>query len=213
MKERDTESKAGGYRSGAGRPKGTGKYGLEETQAIRVPVSLVSHIENLLEWKEKKDRKKVHPEHPAHPELDLSSFDTIYTVPETLSSNPLPFYASRVAAGFPSPADDYIDNNLDLNQYLIKHPAATFFVRVEGNSMIGVGIHENDILVVDQSVKPTHGKVIIAVVNGELTVKTLKISDGKVTLLPENSRYAPIVITENTEFSIWGVVTNVIHAL
>jgi len=124
-----------------------------------------------------------------------------------------PLYATRVAAGFPSPADDHIEAKLDLNQHLVKHPASTFFVRVEGESMIGAGIYPNDILVVDRSLKPSSGKVIIAVVNSELTVKRLKIGKGTLTLLAENPEYPSIPITEEMSFSIWGVVTNVIHAL
>jgi DNA polymerase V len=124
-----------------------------------------------------------------------------------------PLYATRVAAGFPSPADDHIEVKLDLNQHLVKHPASTFFVRVEGESMIGAGIYPNDILVVDRSLKPGNGKVVIAVVNGELTVKRLKVGKGSLTLLAENVKYPSIQITEEMNFSIWGVVTNVIHSL
>lgn len=172
----DKKSKAGGYRSGAGRPKGTGKYG-EKTCPVRVPVSLLSAVEALV----------VQPA--------------------------IPLYATRVAAGCPSPVDDYVERHLDLNEYLVKRPSATFFVRVEGDSMINAGIYENDILVVDRSVKPTDGKIIIAVVNGELTVKRLNDKPGHLSLLPENPRYKAIEITEAMEFSIWGVVQHVLHAL
>ncbi len=126
---------------------------------------------------------------------------------------PLPLYAARVAAGFPSPADDYIEGKLDLNQHLVKHPAATFFVRVEGDSMIGVGIHSGDILVVDRSLKPCHRKIVIAVINGELTVKRLDQRKGVLRLLPENNSYPAVEITDAMDFTIWGVVTNVIHSL
>ncbi len=125
----------------------------------------------------------------------------------------LPLYAARVAAGFPSPADDYIEGKLDLNQHLVKHPAATFFVRVEGDSMIGAGIHSGDILVVDRSLKPCHGKIVIAVLDGELTVKRLEQRKGVLRLLPENNSYQAIEITDAMDFTIWGVVTNVIHSL
>ncbi len=128
-------------------------------------------------------------------------------------SNHFPLYASKVAAGFPSPADDYIEAKLDLNQFLIKRPAATFFVRVEGESMINAGIHPDDILVVDRSIKPTDGKIVIAVLNGELTVKRLKLTNSSTTLLPENDRFSPISITEEMNFSVWGVVTSVIHSV
>jgi DNA polymerase V len=125
----------------------------------------------------------------------------------------LPLYAARVAAGFPSPADDYIEGKLDLNEHLVKHPAATFFVRVEGDSMIGAGIHSGDILVVDRSLKPRHGKIVIAVLDGELTVKRLEQRKGVLRLLPENNSYPIVEITDAMDFLIWGVVTNVIHSL
>lgn len=125
----------------------------------------------------------------------------------------LPLYQSRVAAGFPSPADDEIEDKLDLNQLLIKHPSATFFLRVSGSSMIKAGIHHQDILIVDRSVEPTHGKIVIASVNGELTVKRLNCQGKKIQLLAENDAYPSIDITEAADFHIWGVVTNVIHPL
>jgi len=125
----------------------------------------------------------------------------------------LPLYLSRIKAGFPSPADNYIEKELDLNEYLIKHPAATFFVRVEGNSMIDAGIHSGDILIVDKSLEAKNNKIVIAVVNGELTVKRIKKADKKVYLVPENDSYPPIEIKDDMDFVIWGVVTNVIHPL
>ena len=125
----------------------------------------------------------------------------------------LPLYASKVQAGFPSPADDYLEGKLDLNSHLVKHPAATFFVRVAGDSMTGAGIHEDDILVVDRSLTPAHDKIVIAVVDGDLTVKRLYKKGNTVRLLPENPDYPPIEVTENTDFTIWGVVTSVIHNL
>lgn len=125
----------------------------------------------------------------------------------------LPFYSAKVSAGFPSPADDYLEGSLDLNEYLIQHPCATFFVRVIGDSMIDVGIFPNDILIVDRSLEPISGKVVIAVLNGELTVKRLIKKQGEVWLYPENAAYTPLRIQSESELSIWGVVTNVIHAL
>ena len=118
-----------------------------------------------------------------------------------------------VAAGFPSPAEDYIEAKLDLNQHLIRHPEATFFVRASGDSMIGAGIHSGDLLVVDRAIEPADGSVVIAVVNGELTVKRLCQNGERLLLLPENDEYYPVEINEHTEFQIWGVVTNVIHPL
>lgn len=122
-----------------------------------------------------------------------------------------PLYSSRVQAGFPSPADDYIEAHLDLNEHLIKHPAATFFVKAEGDSMIGAHIQSGDLLIVDRSLTPSHGKIVIAAIQGELTVKRLYQQKGKVQLIPENPNYPIIDISENSELVIWGVVTHIIH--
>jgi DNA polymerase V len=123
------------------------------------------------------------------------------------------FYQCAVAAGFPSPGDDALEQGLDLNELLIKRPAATFFVRVSGSSMIKAGIHHNDILVVDRSLPPVSGKVIIACINGELTVKRLHLAGKKIQLMAENDSYPPLEITEEMDFRVWGVVTSVIHSL
>ena len=134
-----------------------------------------------------------------------------------LSSNKLPtnlpLYSCKISAGFPSPADDHLEKNLDLNSHLIKHPTATFFVRVNGDSMINAGIHDNDILIVDRSLKPAHGKIVIAVVDGQMTVKRLYKQSGKLFLIPENKNFKPIEITENMSIEIWGVVVTAIHSL
>ena len=124
-----------------------------------------------------------------------------------------PLYQQPVAAGFPSPAEDHIDSRLDLNRQYIKNPAATFYVRVDGNSMIGAGIHSGDLLIVDRSIEPVPGKVVIAVINGEHTVKRLRREGDRILLVAENIDYAPIVVSELQELYIWGVVTEVIHSL
>lgn len=125
----------------------------------------------------------------------------------------LPLYSTKVAAGFPSPAEDYMAETINLNDHLIKHPAATFLVRATGDSMVNAGINENDILVVDRSLTAQHGKIVIAAIDGQLTVKKLqKNSDGKPILMPENPKYPPIEIKEGSEVFIWGVVTYVIHS-
>jgi len=130
---------------------------------------------------------------------------------EQKSKIPLPLFICGVSAGFPSPADDYIGQQLDINELLIKNPASTFCVRVAGDSMTGVGINDNDILVVDRSLEPVHGKIIIAAINGELTVKRLVKTDHSCQLVAENSNYPPIDITEEFSCIVWGVVTSVIH--
>ena len=125
-----------------------------------------------------------------------------------------PLFLSGVSAGFPSPADDYLDRNLDLNEHLVKNPAATFFVRVAGDSMIDAGINDNDILVVDRSLEPYSGSIVIAVVNGELTVKRLMKNKDSCRLISENPAYPDdLKIDEETPLEIWGVVTYAIHSL
>lgn len=124
-----------------------------------------------------------------------------------------PVYQCAVAAGFPSPADSEMDGSLDLNDLLVKHPAATFFVRVSGSSMIKAGIFHNDILVVDRSIEPAHGKIVIAAINGELTVKRLWKEGAKIQLVAENDAYPPIDLRDGMDLHIWGVVTNVIHSV
>jgi DNA polymerase V len=124
-----------------------------------------------------------------------------------------PLFTGKVAAGFPSPADDYVEKNLDLNELLVQKPAATFFVRAQGESMLGAGIHPNDILVVDRSIEPVAGKIVICALNGELTVKRLAREHQQWQLKAENPDYADIIIHEDLDMVIWGVVTNVIHAV
>ena len=138
--------------------------------------------------------------------------DAIYA-PDLSTRYKLPVFLGRLPAGFPSPADDYIEGKLDLNRHLIKHPAATFFVRVTGDSMTGVGIHSGDLLIVDRSLEAVDGKVVVAALDGELTVKRLNRRDQTVRLLSANTNYQPIEIQAQQSFEVWGVVTNVIHAL
>jgi DNA polymerase V len=126
---------------------------------------------------------------------------------------PLPLYSGKVSAGFPSPADDHLETNIDLNEKLVRHPAATFFARVQGHSMINVGIHHGDLLVIDRSLDPRHNAIVIAVVNGEMTLKRLKIENSRVWLMPENPEFSPLEITDSMDLHIWGVVAHVIHSL
>ena len=123
----------------------------------------------------------------------------------------LPLYSSKVQAGFPSPADDYIEQHLDLNNYLIKHPTATFFVRATGLSMINAGIFPDDVLVVDRSLDAVSGKIVIAAIDGQLTVKRLRKTKDATYLDSENPKFKPIKISEGNDVVIWGVVTNVLH--
>jgi DNA polymerase V len=186
----------GGARPGAGRKPGSNDYG-ESTRAIRVPISLYPEIQAMLANLKTQRKQGVAPEGALLP--DSSALRQAF-----------PLYASRVPAGFPSPADDYVDQRLDLND-LVERPAATFFVRVTGDSMTGASIHDGDLLVVDRSLEPTDGKIVIAAVNGELTVKRLALKEGSVWLMPENSAYPPLQLKEGLDCVIWGVVTRVIH--
>lgn len=168
----------GGTRPGAGRPAGTGKFGVP-TKAVRIPETEIRHVLKYVQ-------------------------NRCYR---------LPFYRHAISAGFPSPAEDEIEETLDLNELLIRHPSATFFLRVSGSSMIRAGIHHNDILIVDRSLEPVDGKIVIAAVNGELLVKRLSRAGNRVQLLAENDEYPPITITEAMDLRIWGVVTSVIHTV
>ena len=175
----------GGARAGAGRKKNSGKF-KENTKVIRVPASLVDTVKSTLE---------VYKSLPADNAADITT----------------PIFTSRVQAGFPSPADDHLEDRLDLNKYLIHHREATFFVRAQGESMLGAGIHPGDILVVDKSLIAKSGKIVIAVVDSEFTVKRLHKYKGNITLKAENPGFDDIIISEGSELIIWGVVTSVIH--
>jgi DNA polymerase V len=130
---------------------------------------------------------------------------------EFTDSHKIPFLGSYINAGFPSPASDYIDDVLDLNELLISHPAATYFVRVSGDSMINAGIFDHDILIVDRSITSYENKIIVAILDGELTIKRLKIGKTFWFLEPANEKYPTIPINKDSDFIVWGVVTNVIH--
>ena len=119
----------------------------------------------------------------------------------------VPLMLSRVSAGFPSPADDYIETSIDLNRELVRHPFATFYVRASGDSMVDAGIRPNATLVVDRMVETKHGDIVIARIGDEMCVKELFIDDdGRVLLIPRNANYKPIIIDENMDFEIWGKV-------
>ena len=128
-----------------------------------------------------------------------------------MKSVKLPLYLEPVKAGFPSPAEDLVDSTLDLNDHLVKHPAATFFVKVSGNSMSGAGIRSGDILVVDRSLNPYDGAIIVAVVDGEMTVKRVLQMKQRLYLVPDNPDFQPLEISAEMNFQVWGVVTYVIH--
>lgn len=190
----DKKQTHGGARVGAGRKKNTGKF-KEDTRVMRVPVSLLDQVKSTLEVYKSQLKSDVKVS------LPMADAPIVST----------PIFTSRVQAGFPSPADDYLEDQLDLNKHLIYHQEATFFVRAQGESMLNAGIHPGDILVVDKSLTAKSGKIVIAVVDGEFTVKRLYKYKGKITLKAENPDFDDIVINENNELIIWGVVTSVIH--
>ncbi len=189
----------GGKREGAGRPQGTGKYG-EATKAVRLPIRIADEILAALA-------------HKAPQEIELGTTVQSIFKPEQKTKISLPLYLNPVAAGIPTITEDYVDDNIDLNRHLVKHPDTTFLVRVVGESMQDAGIHPDDMLIVDRSIEVNDGHVVIAVVNGELTVKRIRKDLNQLWLMPENKEFKPIEIDEHTDFHIWGVVTNVIHAL
>jgi DNA polymerase V len=136
----------------------------------------------------------------------------IYSV-STDTRLPLPLISEGIRAGFPSPAMDFEDIRIDLNQYLIKNPSATFYGKVRGDSLRNAGIEEGDILIIDKSVEPADGKIAVCFLDGEFTAKRIRIRNNKIWLMPENEKYKPIEVTEENQFIIWGVVTYVIKPL
>lgn len=131
--------------------------------------------------------------------------------PVKAGSEKIPFFQNRISAGFPSPADDEIENKLNLHELLITHPEATFFIKVEGDSMQDALIYKGDILIVDRALKAHNDSIVLAVVKGEFTVKRLIIHQDKIYLKPENPAYQTILINNMDDFCIWGCVTYIIH--
>ena len=134
---------------------------------------------------------------------------TFFT-PDESGNLSTPFFDSGISAGFPSPAEDFKQQRLSLDRELIKNKEATFFARVSGQSMVGAGLDDNDLLVIDRSLEPENGRIAVCFIDGEFTVKRLKVEKDCVWLQPENPNYDPIKVTEDNEFIIWGIVTNVI---
>jgi DNA polymerase V len=186
----------GGYRPNAGRNVGTGLYG-EATKVMRIPESAVSSVEDILaSCKTQRQGERF-------------KNDILLPSPNSRPIH-LPLFSHKVAAGFPSPADDYVQGRLSLDEHLIRHKEATFFVRAKGNSMIGAGIFDGDLLVVDKSLTPKSGDVVIAVVDGDLTVKRLIKRKGVIFLKPENPRFKDIEFKDGQELQVWGVVTSTV---
>jgi DNA polymerase V len=182
----------GGKRPGAGR-----KPGPEPSKVVRIPVSRVDEVRAYL----------TQPRIRAWGDIELVG------APDRRVKLALPLFDGSVPAGFPSPAEDYAEGSLDLNQYLVEHEAATFYVRVKGHSMTGAGILDGDIIAVDRALEARHGDIVLAVIDGELTVKELAIENGWVRLLPHHPDYPPIDFKTGQELTIWGVVKGVVRKL
>ncbi|MDA7768319.1 translesion error-prone DNA polymerase V autoproteolytic subunit [Flavobacteriales bacterium] len=142
--------------------------------------------------------------------LNTSKKLQFYAIEEA-SFDEITLYGDSVPAGFPSPADDYLDMDLNLHDYLVQHPSATFCVRAIGDSMVDAGIQSSDVMVIDRALTPKNNDIILAVVNGEFTVKRIKKSEDELYLMPANENYKPMKITEEMNFQVWGVVTFIIH--
>lgn len=138
---------------------------------------------------------------------------TLFKPAAELSQQSLPLFTSKIQAGFPSPANDYIEKSLDLNELMIQNPAATFFARAQGKSMINAGILPGDILVINRALEPLPGSIVVCVLNDEFTVKRLVKANGRWQLQAENPDYPPIEFAEDSEIRIWGVVTFAIHCV
>jgi len=192
MKSIKNKNTRGGFRLGAGRKPGSGLYG-EETKVMRVPRSSVSNIKKYLNLSRANNVE----------EISLAYKETTY--------NPLFLFEHKVAAGFPSPADDHIEKRLDLNEYLIKKSDTTFFVKIKGDSMIDASINDGDIVIIDRSMQAKIGDIVLASVDGNFTIKTLSKYKLKPRLLPANEKYKPIEINEDTQFELWGVVTGAVR--
>ena len=183
---------------GGGRKLGTGKFG-EPTSVVRIPASQAPVIKDFLAAYQ---RKRLITDIDAITEFELPTLHA--------SSVHLPLYSSKVSAGFPSPAEEHVEKRLDPSEFLIDQKDATFFVTIQGQSMIDIGLLPGDKAVVDRSKQASIGNIVLAVLDGEFTIKTLSRSkEGAVRLLPANSTgaFKPIEITEEMNFEIWGVVT------
>ena len=130
-----------------------------------------------------------------------------------LFARELPLFGCLLPAGFASPADDHLDAPLDLTRHLFRHPASTFLARVSGDSMTGAGIHPGDLVAVDRAIRAADGSIVVAVVEGEHTIKRLRLRAGRPWLVAENARYPPVAVDPDAGLVVWGVVTHVIHAL
>ena len=151
--------------------------------------------------------------HQAHDMPDTAPAGMRLSAPFLPEREGLPLFLSAVQAGFPSPADDSVEDRLDLHRHLVRNETATFFLHASGDSMEGAGIRDGDLLVVDRSLEPRNGRTVIAAVGGELTVKRLARRGGRILLVPANPDYPEFDVTDREDLCIWGVVTCAVHKL
>ncbi len=208
-KKIDTPNKHGGSRPGAGRKQNSGKF-KEPTQSVRIPMRVLGLVTDWLDQLKQSSGSSL-----PNPFPFLKNLSGMSIIPMAPSPAPveMPFYDCSVSAGFPSPADDSFGITMDLNKHLVQNAPATFFVRTSGDSMLNAGIHDGDLLVVDRSLTAKHQDIVIAAVNGDLTVKRLMHTGGMTILQAENPEFSNIELTEDMAVSLWGVVTSVIHSL
>lgn len=200
----------GGRRPGAGRPQGTGKYG-EPTKAVRLPSRMVDYLPTLVSaW-----LSRVEAASPEEVTRGLAEELQFAGRVVERSPVPLPFYDSPAAAGWHAIAEDSVAQGvLDLNAHLCRNPQSSFLVRVTGDSMIGAGIYPGDLLIIDSQEEPIDGQIVLAMVDGLVTVKRLKIeSDEHLFLVPENSDYETTAIVDGVSFHIYGVVRGITRRL
>lgn len=207
-KANPTKNTHGGKRPGAGRKTPASPYG-EKTKVMRIPESKVTLVKDWLHSQAQKQDKN--PQHPVEPLPQFKNAE-VYRL-EKRTALELGVYSHKVIAGFPSPADDNLEDAIDLNEHFIQKPDTTFLVKVQGDSMKNAGIHQGDMLAVDRSLTPTDGKIVIAAIDGEMTIKRLSIKSTGTWLMPENDDYDPIPVRESSELVIWGVVVSVLRKL
>ncbi|MFA5172227.1 MAG: translesion error-prone DNA polymerase V autoproteolytic subunit [Sulfuriferula sp.] len=189
----------GGKRSGAGRKT---TYG-EPTRQVRIPASQVPVVLDYLVALRRQQR--IVPQQASGMITHISPM--LMEAPRRA----IPVMSHTIPAGFPSPADDYVEDRIDLNTHLINHREATFILRVSGWSMINAGIHDGDEIIVDRALNAVHGNIVVAIINNELTVKRLHKTSTEIRLVPENPEFKDIIIGAEEELTIWGVVTRVLH--
>lgn len=190
----------GGKRPGAGRKTSASPYG-EKTKVMRIPESKVTLVKEWLQNQIQEDES-----------IPLKSHHQAL-IPQARTKLELKLYSHKVVAGFPSPADDNIEDTIDLNEQFIRKPETSFLVKVQGDSMKNVGIYNGDMLVIDKSLNAKDKDIVIAAIDGELTVKRLSMKSTGTWLVPENDDYDPILVREESDLVIWGVVTSVLRHL